>query len=87
MCIGCGKQLVPGEEGCSVTDTVLNGRELTRIRLGSESAEWWLGRAPETRCHDCVVRTGQFHHVGCDMEECPACGGQMLSCDCVAVTP
>jgi len=37
---------------------------------------------PEVRCHDCGVAAGGFHHVGCDMEICPRCGGQFLGCSC-----
>lgn len=35
-----------------------------------------------TRCHDCGIVNGKIHHFGCDMERCPKCKGQMLSCDC-----
>jgi hypothetical protein len=34
------------------------------------------------RCHDCNIAAGGFHHVGCDMEICPRCGGQFLGCSC-----
>ena len=36
------------------------------------------------RCHDCniVNQDGNLHHYGCDMERCPKCGGQLISCDC-----
>jgi hypothetical protein len=33
-------------------------------------------------CGDCGVKEGQLHVLGCDMEPCPACGGQLISCDC-----
>jgi len=33
-------------------------------------------------CHDCGIEEGKFHHPGCDMERCPFCGGQLISCDC-----
>lgn len=35
------------------------------------------------RCHDCGVKTGGYHHPGCDWERCPRCGGQVIgNCDC-----
>ena len=30
----------------------------------------------------CRARPGHYHHVGCDAERCPVCGGQLISCDC-----
>ena len=33
-------------------------------------------------CHDCRVEEGQIHHLGCDMERCPFCGGQLMGCNC-----
>jgi len=36
---------------------------------------------PQT-CKDCGVSEGQLHKSGCDMERCPFCGNQLISCDC-----
>jgi hypothetical protein len=33
-------------------------------------------------CGDCDAKEGQLHVLGCDMEPCPAGGGQLISCDC-----
>lgn len=32
-------------------------------------------------CHDCGARPGMLHRLGCDLEPCPYCGGQLLSCE------
>ena len=34
------------------------------------------------RCHDCNVKDGELHHPVCDMELCPKCKAQLISCDC-----
>ena len=37
----------------------------------------------EGRCHDCGIFPGNYHHPGCDMEQCPNCKGQLISCGCL----
>lgn len=36
------------------------------------------------RCHDCGILNihGNCHHSGCDMERCPKCNTQLITCDC-----
>lgn len=35
------------------------------------------------RCHDCNIKHGGKHHPGCDVERCPRCEGQLISCGCL----
>ena len=57
---------------------VIEGRRYPRIPYGSERPPW---RLPE--CGDCRVKKGQLHVVGCDIEQCPACGWQLITCGCL----
>ncbi|MBS7614525.1 hypothetical protein KEJ18_02170 [Candidatus Bathyarchaeota archaeon] len=33
-------------------------------------------------CHDCGVKEGELHRIGCDMEICPKCHKQLMTCGC-----
>jgi hypothetical protein len=59
--------------------TTKDGRVLPRVRYGDEPGDWGAEWPP---CRDCRVVKGQYHVAGCEVERCPSCGGQFVSCDC-----
>ena len=65
----------------SVTETVIQGKSYARIRYGSECPHW-PNFDFKPHCHDCGVTVGMIHVEGCDVETCPRCGGQEISCCC-----
>lgn len=69
MCKYCHQDMTDAD-GCTVTE--FDGVP----RLTDHFAE------PSGRCHDCGARHGHQHHPGCDVERCPTCHGQLISCDC-----
>lgn len=56
------------------------GKEWPRVAYGKETRMDWT--ADNRPCHDCGALQGQLHVVGCDVEECPACHRQAISCSC-----
>jgi hypothetical protein len=56
------------------------GRDIPRIRYGKEQSDWNAANIP---CHDCGVLEGEFHVPNCDVEECPICGSQFITCECL----
>jgi hypothetical protein len=63
---------------CSVGELHVDGTAIAMLPYGSEGRRW----GSSGRCGDCGVVRGGFHHLGCDIQCCPACRGQMLSCGC-----
>lgn len=83
ICDACGQEMSVGN-GCTVTafDDFADGVTRSRITHGGEFTDY----IPKHPCHDCNVEAGQLHHPGCDVERCPRCGGQAISCECIEST-
>src|SRR5260370_16327361 len=63
----------------TLTHYPAGGELLARSRYGDECFGRRSGMAP---CHDCGVTKGQLHIPCCEVEECPNCHTQLVSCDC-----
>lgn len=72
-CDHCHREMTNGL-GC--VPLPVNGR--AQIPYGSEV----VTVRTDDRCPDCGAAWGTLHHPGCDMEECPWCRGQLISCGC-----
>ncbi len=74
-CRDCRKEMLTAT-GCDYSRIMLNGEEYHR------STEY--DASSNGRCHDCNAVHGNYHHLGCDVERCPKCGGHLISCGCLA---
>src|SRR5216683_3513819 len=79
-----GQRMVKGWpekiEAAQSQPTIVVGRiERKRLRYGEETQDWGADHQP---CRDCGVIKGQLHVINCDVEQCPVCGGQAITCEC-----
>jgi len=60
---------------------VIKGTVYPRIPFGDMRDGYPV--ADDEHCRDCAAMKGELHVPGCDVERCPACGGQAISCGCL----
>ena len=80
VCKVCKREMLTARS-CGVGKVFVGGHRCNRIRFGAVG-DLLVGIPDKTRCDDCGAVKGGFHHWGCDVERCPVCGRQLLSCDC-----
>ena len=85
ICKVCQREMNEAD-GCIVEPIRTEDGLLNPIPFGSELdpiQSTTRKNGTPRRCDDCGATPGNHHHPGCDIEECPRCHGQLLSCDCV----
>lgn len=74
------KEEISEEQGRSTL--IINGKEYRRTTYGIDSLDLSADYF-EAPCRACSVIKGQYHLYGCDMEWCPKCKKQLITCDCI----
>lgn len=79
-CQACGQEMI-NHVGCTFSHYQMADKTVVRrVPYGEEDMDW--GAASGQPCPDCNCPPGAFHHVDCDVERCPVCGLQAISCFC-----
>lgn len=71
VCHDCAREMTEADS-CVPEAVLIAGVPHTRVRCRE------VDRGG--RCGDCGARRGGLHHFGCDMERCPRCRWQLISC-------
>ena len=80
ICVRCKKEMLDSSIKTCTANKVVEFPDGTKMSPVPYTPDY-----PELRCHDCNVASGGFHHLNCDMEICPRCGGQFFGCSCFTV--
>lgn len=84
MCEYCNQEMLTANGCFGAPVEYEDGTEVKPIRYGDGAWAASLNKEAQPRCHDCNAKWGEYHHPGCDMEECPICHGQLISCNCTS---
>jgi hypothetical protein len=77
ICLDCDREMLTAPS-CVVSSLHLGGEPFPLTPYGRDGTSAPGGG----RCGDCGVEPGGFHHLGCDLQPCPRCQRQLLSCGC-----
>ena len=75
-CVWCNQEMNEVDD-CS-GNQIIEYPDGTKLPASTEHFDELSGR-----CRDCNIKHGNYHHPACDVERCPRCGGQLITCGCL----
>ena len=66
--------------GCKERQIIRGNKKYKQIKVGDKGD--FYENEENAVCGDCGAKYKNYHHLGCDLERCPACKGQLISCIC-----
>ena len=75
ICQCCKNEMCTGD-GCCEKAVKYEGSIISRLKVTKDEVDG------NNRCFDCGAPLNTYHHEGCDIERCPICGEQYISCEC-----
>ena len=79
ICEACHQDMADHENDDDNVTCLMPVVEINRVQYRRQ--RYHFGEE-DGRCHDCRIKHGGIHHMGCDVEKCPVCDDQLISCDC-----
>lgn len=76
ICTYCEQEMLGGSS-CSVEVMHRDGAPFPLKKVSRREVPPATGA-----CGDCGAPAGGYHHLGCCVQRCPRCRGQMMSCGC-----
>lgn len=85
ICKICKQDMLTADS-CICAELKFKNKKYRRIRFGEiDDMSSKFNIDANATCGDCGCHVGGLHHWGCDMETCPVCKQQLLSCECDVV--
>ncbi|MCP4111486.1 MAG: hypothetical protein GY749_39150 [Desulfobacteraceae bacterium] len=80
VCKFCNKEML-GASSCIDSHVVIEDKKYSPVPYEKPSTVF----QKQSRCPECNIMPGGFHHVGCGLEICPLCKGHWVSCRCSGI--
>lgn len=77
VCKLCGGR-IGSTVGCRTRSITYKNKRYQRIKVG-DPGDTYAGKKGAV-CSDCSAQFGRWHHYKCEMERCPICGEQLITC-------